>query len=158
MCKLFYHATKQAVANTLLKFFISSTAKVKERKKSDHYRYVITKLASKAQKGPLDEARDPSIERWTQSTSFVDAFSLRALASLHYTRPVANYVKSHMEKSAGNGANRWMPKPYYHLKLATRGQNLRLYPGLETIKHARKAVVLATRLEHQRDLRPVPTC
>lgn len=48
--------------------------------------------------GALNEDFDGRIERWTQLTSFMDAFTRSVLSSLRFTQPPANFVKSNTEK------------------------------------------------------------
>lgn len=47
-----------------------------------------------------DEVFDSSIKRWTQSPSFIDAFTRRTLNSPRFTQIVADFAKSHKETTA----------------------------------------------------------
>lgn len=68
--------------------------------KDTPYRYIKAVLATMSKKGPLDGISNHSFERWTQSATFMDAFTRRELNLRCFTRPVPNVSKSHMEKSA----------------------------------------------------------
>lgn len=68
--------------------------------KDTPFQYIETILTTVAEKGTLNNVFDRSIETWTQSTSFVDAFTLLALNSLGFRRHVANIVKTCTEKTA----------------------------------------------------------
>lgn len=48
----------------------------------------------------LDEVFNCSIKRETQSTIFMDTLAARALTSSHFTQPVANFVRTRMDKNA----------------------------------------------------------
>lgn len=64
------------------------------------YQYTKTILTAIAENEMLNEDFNRSIESWTTSTSLMDAFTLLALSSLRFIRPVANFMKTHMEKTA----------------------------------------------------------
>lgn len=64
------------------------------------YKFIETILRAKAENGKMGEVFDRSINRWSQSTTLMDAFARRALNSPRFTGPVTNFVESHMDKNA----------------------------------------------------------
>lgn len=61
--------------------FITGATKVEGRTKNSPYELIDTVLIDVAKKGALDEILDRSIDRRTQSTLSMDAFTSSALAS-----------------------------------------------------------------------------
>lgn len=62
---------------------------------SSHH-LVESVLTEMAQKDALDEVFDRSIDRWTQSSPFMDALARRALTSPRFVRPVAKFIRKNM--------------------------------------------------------------
>lgn len=56
------------------------------------YQFVESVLTQMTHKGAKDELFDICIERWTQSSTFRDAFAKHALTSLRFVRPVAKLI------------------------------------------------------------------
>lgn len=54
-------------------------------------------LTDMAEKEALDDVFDRSIKRWTQTTLLIDTFAASTLSSYHFTRPVANFVRTRMD-------------------------------------------------------------
>lgn len=64
------------------------------------YRFIETFITSMAENGPSDEVFDCSIERRVHFTMFTDVFSEHALSSYHFTRQVAGFMLTSMDKVA----------------------------------------------------------
>lgn len=86
--------------HSLSYLFTAGNAKVKEGLKTASYRFAETVLTDMAGKDGLDEVSARSIDWWTRSTSFMDAFTSRALASSQFMRPVAQLIKKRMDDTA----------------------------------------------------------
>lgn len=89
--------TQLAVENVLSNLFITETVEIYKGVKHTPYQYTETLLTFIAEKGRLDAVFIRSMKCCTQSTSFVNALTQRALKSPRFVRPVTNNVKSHME-------------------------------------------------------------
>lgn len=55
------------------------------------------------EKGALEEIFGRKSDRWTQSTSIMGVFISCTVASSQFSRPVAQFIKTHMDK----GTNEW---------------------------------------------------
>lgn len=61
--------------------------------KNASYHFLKSILTEMAQNGGLDDVFDRNIERWTQSSTFMDAFTRRTLTSSRFVRPVAKIIR-----------------------------------------------------------------
>lgn len=75
-------AMQEAVKNAFLDLFITGTAQVESGLRNAPYKFIKTVLTDLAEKAALDVIFDCSIDLWTSLTSFMDAFTSCALASL----------------------------------------------------------------------------
>lgn len=64
------------------------------------HQYIKTTLTTLVEKKMLEKVFDRSIDRWTQSASFMNVFSRRALSSPRFMRPATDFVKSHTDITA----------------------------------------------------------
>lgn len=90
---------QQAIENALSDLLVTVSSKIEERSKNAPYQYIKTILATRANKGTLNDVFDRHIERCLQSIPFMDTSTRRALSQPRLTRPVANFVRSHMERT-----------------------------------------------------------
>lgn len=95
-----HEATKQSAENDLSNLFSTSTAEIEKEIKNACYQYTETILTAMTEKRTLDEVLDGSIHHWTQSALFMDASVRRAINTHCFTRPVENFVRLCMDKSA----------------------------------------------------------
>lgn len=114
----------------------------------DTYQYTKSFLTIMDEQGTLDIVFVRSVQRWTQSTSFIDAPIWRALNSRRFTRSEANFVKSHTEKLPISGAYQQKPKLNHYQNLAARCHNLRSRRRLVSRKHTRYIAGLAVTSKH----------
>lgn len=80
-------ASQEAVENALCDLFMTSAAEVEDGLKNAPYNFKETVLTNMADKGALNEIFGRRIDRWTQSTSFMDAFISRVQVFLRFMRP-----------------------------------------------------------------------
>lgn len=68
--------------------------------KAASFHCVENVLIEMAQTGALDEMFDRRIERWTQSSTFMDALARRAIASHRFVRPVSRFIYKTMKEQS----------------------------------------------------------
>lgn len=95
-----FQATEEAVESALLDLIITGTSKIEAELMNTPYEFIKTGLTDMDKKGAQEEVVDLSIDRCTQSTSFVDAFTSRAPVSSRFTRSVAQFTKTRMDETA----------------------------------------------------------
>lgn len=98
--------TEKAVENALSDLFITCTASVESELKNVLYVFIEAALTDIAEKRALDEIFDHSIERWTQSTLFMDALISHSLSSLRFLPQVAQFIKNCMIVTTGEWHSR----------------------------------------------------
>lgn len=64
----------------------------------------------------LDKICDPGSNRWTRSTSFMEAFTSCALLSAQFTRSVVQLIKTRMDKIADEWRVAAVSKGFHRLK------------------------------------------
>lgn len=62
------------------------------------YMFIETEHTDMTEKRALNKKLDCDIARWTSLPSFMNAFTSRAMASLLFTRPVAQILKTRMDE------------------------------------------------------------
>lgn len=97
---------QEAIGNALLDLLITGFSEVEGGFKMAIYMFIETKHTDMAEKGVLGKVFDHSIDRWNQSTSFIVAFTSRALISLRFMRLVAQFIKT---RSGKTGDERSLP-------------------------------------------------
>lgn len=105
--KLSQQAIQQIVENNLSDRFLAGYIKAKEELRKTSHRFFETVFTDIGENGTLHEIFDCSIERWTQTTVFMDAFAALALSSCCITRPEASFVCIH----ASETADQWSLNP-----------------------------------------------
>lgn len=93
--------TKGAVANALFDLFVAGTTGVNKGLKTALFKFIETKSTNLAEKGALNIVVRCNIQRWKQSTSFMDTITHLALASSQFTPPppIAQFIKTHMNET-----------------------------------------------------------
>lgn len=86
-----------------------------------------------AEKHTLEEIVGRIIDQWTQSTSFINAFSSRAPESSQFTRSVAQFIKTCMEEIADKRRLNAKRKEYQQRKSAALGRNHQNHPSPTTM-------------------------
>lgn len=94
-----HETTQQAVKNSLSELFIASTVELDEGMRTPFYQNIKIIIASKAKTETLSNVFGCSIDCWTQSAFFKDAFARRTLKAPHFTRPTATLINSKMYKN-----------------------------------------------------------
>lgn len=84
----------------LFDLFVTSTAEEESGLKNRSQRFIGTACIDFAEKRVLDKIFDGSINCWTKSTSFMDAFPRRTLAVPGITRPLGQFFKTYMVEAA----------------------------------------------------------
>lgn len=89
---------QKALENALSDLFLTGTAKVKGGLKNATYTFNETLLTNMAKKKALKEIFDHSIYHSIQSTFFMNALTRPPLASLQFTRTVAQFITIRMDE------------------------------------------------------------
>lgn len=141
-------ATQQAVKNILLDLFVTGMAETEGKIKNASYHYIEFALTTTVEKRSLDDVSHRSFERWTQSTSFVDPFNQQALNAPHFTRPVANFVKFQVEKTAKAWRKLAKAEVFHYQKIVPHGPNPPTFSLLLPKKRAGNTAVLFVKRKH----------
>lgn len=90
----------KAVKNVLLDLFINGTVGVERELENAPFKIRETILTSMSEKEALEKIFGCSTDRWTQSTSFMDAFAICALASSEFACAIARIIKTRTDETA----------------------------------------------------------
>lgn len=92
MSESLYMAAEEALSDA----FQTGLDSANEGLKTSSYHFMEAVFIELMQKVSLDELFNRNIDRWTQSTTFMDAFVARALALPRLVRPVASFIRKNM--------------------------------------------------------------
>lgn len=85
------------------------------------YQNIETIITTMTEKETLNNVFDRNIKYWTQLTLFIDAFRHRTLNLLCFTRHLAAFLNSFIEKSADDGAYQQKLRPCQHRNTMIHG-------------------------------------